>query len=310
MSLPSPPFRALTRSGLAVMVERTDGPKQLLGRCFPLVGEFVGPYALTGMSGKRRTWQADGRFALDAEDPMDLVHIVVAETTTPFPNTPAELTQQPAASMRESQTQGTEMSKTINGIALAALTAVQATIIKQARTAAPGKRDAGADERKQIKREVYSIAKAKFGIPESQRVSAIVSNPDNPEYLVLHTGGKKRGPKLAFRLNSEGKWDGTYVTKDQLFPPPAPAAQSTTGSGSDGSVFGGAQSGGWFRLDPAQVAAALTLDHSAFDDEFDTDKVQNDSPLGAGVALPTPHLMLAGRTDLAITADGSIYRKV
>lgn len=200
------------------------------------------------------------------------------------------------------------MSKTINSITVAALTAVQAAIIMQARAAAPGKKDAGADQRKQIKREVYGVAKDKFGIPSDVKVSAVVNDSQSPNYLVLHAAGR-RNPKrgMALRLGADGKWDGTYVTKDQLFPPPAPApvldqAPATTPRS---SLTGEAPKGNWFRLDAAQVAAVLTADG---DDEDQGSGAINRSTEGGD--LPIPFLMLKGRDDLAIVADGSIYRRI
>lgn len=199
------------------------------------------------------------------------------------------------------------MSKIINGFTLAALTAVQASIINQARAAAPDSKGQGADERKQIKREVYSVVKAKFGIAENIKVRAITRNPDHAEYLVLHVGGKRnRDAGKAFRLGADGKWDGTYVTSLDLFPPVQTPAPGTDGN--QGSVFGGTQSGGWFRLDPTQVAMVLTHDYADHDVDSASDLVEVGNSEGGGV-LPTPHLMLAGRNDLAIAADGAIYRK-
>lgn len=189
------------------------------------------------------------------------------------------------------------MSRLINNIAIAALTPVQAAIINNARS---GSTD---DERKQIKREVFAVAKAKFGIPSDVKVMSPTTNPNSDQYLVLHAAGKRnlnRG--CAFRLDADGKWDGSYVTKDQLFPPPAAPADSAPVPQGSNSVFGGAAVARWFRLDPVVVAQALTSDL-----DFD------ESALNPGdedpVDLPTPHLFLHGRTDLAITADGSIYRK-
>lgn len=142
----------------------------------------------------------------------------------PVSNSQQDLTPPAAPSVPESINQGhITMAKTINSISVAALTETQAAIINNARSVNGEKKGQGADERKQIKREVFSVVKAKHGIPESQIVRA-ATKPGGDEYLVLHTGKKNRaGAGLAFRLGADGKWDGTYVTKDQLFPPPAPA---------------------------------------------------------------------------------------
>lgn len=200
------------------------------------------------------------------------------------------------------------MSKTINGICVAALTAVQAAIINQARSAAPGLKDQGADERKQIKREVYAVVKAKFGLPEGVKLRANTKGTDQKQYLILHTGnGNRRGgvaPGLAFVLGADNKWTGSYAKHDDLFPPPAPVVEAAAASATHdtaGSVFGGTQSGGWFRLDASMVADALTNDDSGY--------TADDMGVGDTVPLPTPHLLLAGRNDLAIAADGAIYRK-
>lgn len=196
------------------------------------------------------------------------------------------------------------MTKLVNNILVAALTSVQAAIINNARANAPDKKDANAEERKQIKREVFSVVKAKFGIDPSVKVKANTKGTDQKGYLILHD---KQGN--AFRLNDQGKWDGTMVTHDQLFPPPAPVVVDTpavAGNATQGTVFGGSQSGGWFRLDPTRVAIALTDD--ADNHQLDASELVGDNPVN-GNALPDPHLMLAGRTDLCIGADGAVYRK-
>jgi hypothetical protein len=171
---------------------------------------------------------------------------------------------------------------------VAKLTAVQAAIINGARA------NSSVDERKQIKREVFSVVKAKFGIPADYKLSANTTGADQKGYLILHVAGKRNYNRgKAFRLGADGKFDGTLVTRDELFPPPvveAPAAAPAS------SVFGGSPSGSWFRLDPADLRDALT------------DVTQADGATGG--PLPTPHLMLAGTDAFAITADGSIYQKV
>lgn len=177
---------------------------------------------------------------------------------------------------------------------VAKLTAVQAAIINSARA------NSSKEERKQIKREIFAVAKAKFGIPENLRLKVNTKGVDQKAHLVLHVGGRGSDVGKAFQLGDDSKFNGTLVTKDELFPPPAPASQTgLVGNGSAGSVFGGAAVAKWFRLDAAGVAEALSLDGS----DLGVDTV------GDGTDLPTPHLMLAGRTDMAIAADGSIYRK-
>lgn len=181
------------------------------------------------------------------------------------------------------------MTKVINSITVAALTAVQARTINDARA------HSDAATRKQIKREVFSNVKAKYGIDQSIRTKANTTGETQKGYLVLHN---KAGQ--AFRLGADGRWDGTMVNAADLFPPAAPAqapAQSTAPAPAASSVFDAPK---WYRLDPESVATALT--------NAVTDIVEYD--LEAGAPLPDPHLMLAGRTDLAITADGSIYRKM
>lgn len=107
------------------------------------------------------------------------------------------------------------MTKTINGITVATLTETQAAIVNQARS------HSSADERKQIKREVFAIVKAKFGINETTKVAAFTKNPTHPEYLVLHAAGKSNPQRgKAFRLGADGRWDGHYVDRSELFPPP------------------------------------------------------------------------------------------
>jgi hypothetical protein len=189
--------------------------------------------------------------------------------------------------------------------AVAMLTAVQAAIVNNARA---NSTDA---ERKQIKKEVFAVVKAKFGIPESTRIKANTKGVGQKGYLILHD---KQGN--AFGLGTDGKFNGQMYSRDQLFPAPVAVAADTQpasqGSDTSGSIFGGAVAAKWFRLDPAQVAAALTTDDldSLIDGACPSGMVNVTDPgVQQGGDLPTPHLMLAGRTDLAITADGSIYRK-
>ena len=149
------------------------------------------------------------------------------------------------------------MTKSINGFTLAALTAVQAAIITSAR------KNSSDDERKQIKREVFAVAKAKFGIPESMKVSAFTANPTNPEYLVLHAAGKRNPDDgKAFRLGDNGQWDGTFVSKDQLFPPPVECSEPAPAAAPVAVVDDGsqevAQSGSTFQ-NVAAPAAGPTL---------------------------------------------------
>lgn len=236
--LPLPPFKATTRNGLAVEVKKTDAVHLIGGHAFPLIGFFERPSNVSKACDPYapHRWMADGKFDMPNghEHPLDLVSFVhpwdQAGQLRPFdplpvPSPQQDLTPPAAPSVSESTNQGTStMTKIINGITVAALTAVQAAIIRQARAASPDARGYGADERKQIKREVYSVVKAKFGIPETQRVSAVVDTASD-QYLVLHTGGKRNGPKRAFRLGADGRWDGTFVTKQELFPPPAPVEE-------------------------------------------------------------------------------------
>lgn len=179
---------------------------------------------------------------------------------------------------------------------IAKLTAVQAAIIVNARS------HSSKDERQQIKREVFANAKARYGIPQSTRVSCNVTGEGDKGYLILTLGGKRNkgvSNKQAFQLGDDGKFTG-MVPWSALFPPPAPAAVADAAAPA-ASIFGSTAPARWFRLDPSAVAGALT----AGADSFQADGLL---PCGDGGDLPTPHLMLAGRTDLAITADGSIYR--
>lgn len=202
------------------------------------------------------------------------------------------------------------MTKTINGIRIASVTETQAAIINQAR------QHSSNDERKQIKREVFSVLKAKFGIPENFKLKANTTGEGQRQHLVLHVGGKGPDAGKAFRLGDDGKFDGTLLSTADLFPPPPPVAVQSDGEGNSndgtyshadvqqgGSVFG--DQGKWYRLDPNLVARLLT-DPTAADD-YDANELVVDH--GAGDTLPTPHLMLHGRTDLAIVQDGSIYRR-
>jgi hypothetical protein len=240
--LPFPPFKAITRWGHTVEIKKTDDLHTIAGVVFPLVGYFQDPAEVSinhcCASHDPVRWQANGKFDMpnNHAHPLDLVSIVAADETAempwpggfqvpqPFPNPQQAVTQPAAPSVPESQPKEEihTMAKTINSISVAALTPVQAAIINNARQANPDKKGQGADERKQIKREVFSVVKAKHGIPETQVVRASTHDSQNPEYLVLHTGKKNRaGAGLAYRLGADGRWDGTYVTKDQLFPPPA-----------------------------------------------------------------------------------------
>jgi hypothetical protein len=102
-------------------------------------------------------------------------------------------------------------------MANAKLTAVQAAIINGARN------NSSDDERKQIKREVFSVVKAKFGIPESAKLKANTTGVDQPGYLVLHD---KDGN--AFQLGDNGQWNGVLVPKA---PPVVAPASSLDGCG-------------------------------------------------------------------------------
>jgi hypothetical protein len=240
--LPFPPFKAITRFGHIVEIKKTDALFTIAGVAFPLVGYFQDPDEVSrnhcSDSHVPVRWQANGKFDMpnNHAHPLDLVSIVATDETAigplpggfqvpqPFPNPQQAVTQPAAPSVPESQPKEEihTMAKTINSISVAALTPVQAAIINNARQANPDKKGQGADERKQIKREVFSVVKAKHGIPETQVVRASTHDSQNPEYLVLHTGKKNgAGAGLAYRLGADGRWDGTYVTKDQLFPPPA-----------------------------------------------------------------------------------------
>lgn len=164
---------------------------------------------------------------------------------------------------------------------VAKLTAVQAAIINNARGHSAN------DERKLIKKDVFGNAKHRCGIPASNKVVAETDPAQAKTYLML----KDKRSGRYFQLGDDGKFNGTMVTLDQIYPPaPAPAPALS----SQGTVFGGGQSSGWFRLDPSAVASALN----------------GLSVQGSAVALPDPNLALAGSGGgLAITADGSIYRK-
>jgi hypothetical protein len=104
-------------------------------------------------------------------------------------------------------------------MANAKLTAVQAAIINGARN------NSSDDERKQIKREVFSVVKAKFGIPESTKLKANTTGVDQPGYLVLHD---KDGN--AFQLGDNGQWNGVLVPKA----PPVVATEFAPDSSLDG----------------------------------------------------------------------------
>lgn len=286
MSLGIPlPATFRTRHGRLVRVTTDTWPKHLLHRAFPLRGVMADDPHHT----QPLCWQLNGRYALDAPDDLDLVALVTEISTTPFPLTPADPTHQPECI--PPRVKEIHMSKQINGFTVACLTAVQAAIINQARASAPEKKDEKADERKQIKREVFSVVKAKFGIPDAHKLKANTTGEHQPGYLVLHN---KMG--LAYQLGEDGKWNGALLSRDQLFPPPVDTSPEDRDAPAS-SEFGGTQSGGWFRLDPTAVADALN--------DIDGDYLLDDEP----GPLPTPHLMLAGADDLCIAADGAIYRK-
>ena len=191
------------------------------------------------------------------------------------------------------------MTKSINGFTVAALTATQAAIINNARANAPGANDPRADERKQIKREVFSIVKAKYGIPESTKLKANTTGVDQPQYLVLHDEAGN-----AFQLDDSGRWNGVLLNKDALFPS-APVAQAFTPTHNltpmpvGATVFDAPRATAqWVMVDMADVK--LNIDHHV-------DDAADDTPGD----LPTPHLMLCGSGGtLAIDADGVIWRKL
>lgn len=232
MTLPAPPFKAVTRDGHYVEIIGV-GAHQVGGIPFPLRGRWM--YGSTGVTHYEPVhWQANGKFDMpnDHPHPLDLVGICAGlngavEFPFPgaiaYPNTQQGVTHPAAPCVPESQPneEYITMAKIINGISVAALTEVQARIINQARNASPDKKGPGAEERRQIKREVFAVVKAKFGIPENTRVKANTTGTQDKGYLVLHD---KQG--RAFQLGDNGQWNGQYALATDLFPPaPAPVVQ-------------------------------------------------------------------------------------
>lgn len=322
-----------TRSGALVRIERIDSPRRIGGVHFPVLGAVVeGASDVPGEGFTRleRTrkayWRADGGFTLPnaRPDPRDLIVPASADLTQQPGVFPLRVMEQDDMSMMgTTPSQGASYGNANSAAAgkrqplfpVAMLTVVQANIINQARSAAPGKKDAGAEERKQIKREVFSVVKSKFGIPADHPVRASTVGADGEGYLILHTGKKNRaGEGLAYRLGADGKWDGSFLRHEQLFPV-QPAASGYGSNVPAGSVFGQQPAAPevrhqWFRLDAKEVAGALLagvkdnvlgfedLDYSYVDAHGEG----QDEP-------PTPHLMLAGsNNELCIAADGSIWR--
>lgn len=188
------------------------------------------------------------------------------------------------------------MSKLINGIRVAVLTATQAAIVNNARANAPGKGDTKAEERKQIKREVFGVVKSKYGIPPSTRTKANTTGAHQKGYLVLHD---KQGN--AFGIGDDGKWTGVLVKKDALFPPPVlvvvPGPVASAPANSVGPNIG--SNAKWHRLNATDVLANLSGAMGAI-------KVDADGQLDS---LPDRHLMLNAAHTLAIVVGGNFYRK-
>lgn len=135
---------------------------------------------------------------------------------------------------------------------IAKLAIVQAAIIANARS------HSDKNERQQIKREVFSVAKAKFGIPQDTKCK-VETDASLRDYLILKD---KQG--RAFQLGDDGKFNGTTVTMDQVFPPmpTAPvqeAASSTSFPAVDGGTAGqGAQLTGITGVLPAGVTISAS----------------------------------------------------
>lgn len=63
---------------------------------------------------------------------------------------------------------------------------------------------AGDDDRRAIKKELFGLAKAQFGIPDSIKVRAETANAAAPDYLVL----KDSKTGQPFELAEDGLWVG------------------------------------------------------------------------------------------------------
>lgn len=188
-------------------------------------------------------------------------------------------------------------------VPVAMLTEVQATIIRNARSGG------SADERKQVKREVFSVVKAKFGLPSAEKLKA-VTDKASQSYLIVHDQAG-----MAFEIGPNGRWTGRKYSDAQLF-------------GGSGQQQGGLNPMaawpfpnqphaarevrlGWFRLDESEVGSTLALTNTGDNpqefSDLDYEFVTTDG--GPSENPPEPHMMLAGRDDLCVDTDGRLWRK-
>lgn len=150
---------------------------------------------------------------------------------------------------------------------IAKLSAIQASIINNAR------QHSSDEERKQIKREVYAVVKAKFGIPQDAKLKA-ETDPGQHLYLVLFDKQDR-----AFVLGDNGQWTGDYMSKPNLMPMPQaqaadPVDQPQANTGGTDSVDSFPVAGGAAAALPEGVKITAAGDRTVvieFDDNWDAD---------------------------------------
>lgn len=151
-------------------------------------------------------------------------------------------------------------------MSFATMTPTQALIIRNARA------NSGADERKQIKREVFASAKARFGIPQDYKLS-VATESHEADYLVLKD---RNGNK--FELAADGLWVNAVRAA-----PVAPTPEAKR----------------WFPVDMAEVIAAVT------DGEFDDG--EQAPPMGTTLTIAGQNCMLDADGDLHIQLGASAF---
>lgn len=91
----------------------------------------------------------------------------------------------------------------------AQLTQAQANYLKTIRTMSD-------DDRKALKKDLFTIVKDKFGIPSEHKLKVEVDNASSPDYLVLI----RKSDSSRYELDLAGRWDGAVYV-----PPAAPAVR-------------------------------------------------------------------------------------
>lgn len=94
----------------------------------------------------------------------------------------------------------------------AKLTSTQANFLKLIRTSSDS-------DRKELKRELFSVVKAKFGIPDEHKLKVEIDDVDSPRYLVL----VRKSDDSAYVLGSDDRWAGALsdmpaITEFRWFP--------------------------------------------------------------------------------------------